>query len=256
MKAKDIRKSIIETGHHATGSGAHFGSSLSCVDILVALYDHVLRLNDNETRDRFILSKGHAALALYCVLKEKGLLTQDELDSFEKDGTLYPAHAKRNISKGIEFSGGSLSLGVSYAVGVALACKKKNNHIYVLMGDGECEEGLVWEAVMAAANYGLNNLTIIVDKNGLQSDGFVQEVMDVGSLTSKFTAFGWEAIEVDGHDIEVLCRQLLRNGDRPKCIVAKTIKGKGVSFMEGNPKGHHAKMNHNMYEQALTDLEG
>lgn len=264
MKPIIIRKNIINACRHIRGTSAHYGGTLSCVEILIALYDYVLNWSDSEIRDRFILSKGHGALALYCVLKEKGILTQADLDAFEADGTCYFAHAKRNIDKGIEFSGGSLSLGFSYAVGVALACKDKANHIYVLLGDGECDEGLVWEAAMAAANYHLGNLTIIIDHNELQSDGYVKDVMDTYSLMDKFAAFGWDAVEVDGHDIGALVRALNGGverinhigGDKPRCIIAKTIKGKGVSFMENNPKWHHGLLTEEQYKQAMAELEG
>lgn len=255
MEAREIRKNIIRIGALSAVNGAHFGSSLSCVEILVALYENVLKLNDSEFRDRFILSKGHGALALYCILKEKGMISIEELESFDANNTCFFAHAKRNLQKGIEFSGGSLSLGMSYAVGVALACRNKGNHIYVLLGDGECDEGLVWEAVMAAANYELNNITAIIDKNELQSDGFVKEIMNTDSLYEKFQAFGWDVAEVDGHNIEVLKEQFIKRGEKPRCIIAHTIKGKGVSFMENNPMWHYKTLNHTQYALALHELE-
>lgn len=249
-----LRKSIIETAHQ-TSAGAHFGGSLSMVEILVALYNKV-NISADEHRDRVILSKGHGALALYCVLKQKGILTEEDLLSFEQNGTEFFAHAKRNPAKGIEFSGGSLSLGVSFAVGVALACREKqlNNHIYVILGDGECNEGLVWESVMSAANYGLNNMTFIIDRNRMQSDGSVDEVMKTDNLADKMKAFGCETIEVEGHDVDALMRALDVTSDKPIAIIANTVKGKGVSFMENVAQWHHASMSEKQYQQAIEEV--
>lgn len=254
-KCLELRRQIIETAHK-TSAGAHFGGSLSMVEILVALYEKA-HISPDEHRDRVILSKGHGALALYCVLKQQGLLKEQELDSFEHNGATLFAHAKRDVTKGIEFSGGSLSLGVSFAIGVALACREKvlNNRIYVILGDGECNEGLVWESVMAAANYGLNNITFIVDRNRIQSDGAVEDVMKTDSLAAKFEAFGCKTIEVDGHDVKVLMEALCVTDEvKPMAIIANTIKGKGVSFMENNVRWHHTTMSEKQYQQAMEEL--
>ena len=253
-QCRALRQSIIKTAHQ-TSAGAHFGGSLSMVEILVALYNKVA-ISADEHRDRVILSKGHGALALYCVLKQKGVLTEEDLQSFEQNGTEFFAHAKRNPVKGIEFSGGSLSLGASFAVGVALACREKqlNNHIYVILGDGECNEGLVWESIMSAANYGLSNMTFIIDKNRMQSDGVVDEVMKIDNLADKMKAFGCEIIELDGHDVDALTKALDINSDKPKAIIANTIKGKGVSFMESVAQWHHANMNEKQYQQAIEEV--
>lgn len=253
-QCRALRQSIIETAHK-TSAGAHFGGSLSIVEILVALYNKVT-ISTDEHRDRVILSKGHGALALYCVLKQKGILTENDLQSFEQNGTDFFAHAKRNPAKGIEFSGGSLSLGVSFAIGVALACREKqlNNHVYVIIGDGECNEGLVWESIMSAANYGLSNMTFIIDRNRMQSDGSVDEVMKTDNLADKMKAFGCETIEVDGHDVEALTKALDVNSNKPKAIIANTIKGKGVSFMENVAQWHHASMSEKQYQQAIMEV--
>lgn len=250
----EIRRNILETAHRTT-AGAHLGSSLSLVEILVTLYDKV-SIDIQENRDRIILSKGHGALAQYCVLKQKGVLSEEDLSTFEQNGSVLFAHAKRDITKGLEFSGGSLSLGVSFAIGVALACKEKqlNNRIYVIIGDGECNEGLVWESIMSAAHFKLNNITFIIDHNKLQSDGLVSEVMSLDSLAAKMNAFGCRTLEVDGHSIEQLSNAIDTYDDKPIAIIANTIKGKGVSFMENNAQWHYASMSENQFKQAIEEI--
>lgn len=258
-ECKKIRKRIIELAHNAGSNGSHLGGSLSAVEILFSLFDSETNFSVSDVnRDRFILSKGHAALALYCVLETFHFLTKEEVDTFEKNGTSFFAHAKRMPSKGIEFSGGSLSLGVSYAVGAALAAKSRlsSSHIYVVVGDGECDEGLVWEAVMSACNYHLDNLTIIVDCNGLQSDGPTSEVMDHSPLSQKFQGFGCAVQDVNGHSVAELKSALQHlTAGRPNVIIAHTVKGKGVSFMENQPSWHHGTLNQKLYEQAIEDIE-
>lgn len=253
-----MRKRILELSLRAGKNGSHTGGSLSAVEIISALFAIMNRNeSDIDNRDRFILSKGHSALALYCGLERIGLLTKEETDTFESNGTHYYAHAKRNIEKGIEFSGGSLSLGVSFAVGVALSCKDKglNNHIYVLVGDGECDEGHLWEAAMSAGNFKLGNLTLIVDCNGLQSDGFTKEVMDSSSLARKFSAFGFQTQEVDGHSAEQIIEALkMKDSFVPRAIIANTVKGKGVSFMENEKSWHHGVLTEKLYEQAILEV--
>lgn len=253
----NLRQRIVELSYKAGKNGAHVGGSLSLVEILRSLMSVLNRDPQNlEERDRLILSKGHGALALYCALEQKGILTREEVDTFETNGTDYFAHAKRNVEKGVEFSGGSLSLGLSYAVGVALGCKSKQleNHIYAIVGDGECDEGLVWESLMAASKYQLDNLTVIVDCNGLQSDGFTKDVMDTSSLSDKFAAFGFYVIEVDGHDVLGLMNALKNRSKKPQAIIARTVKGKGLSFVESDPKWHHGVMSEKLYEQANKEL--
>lgn len=253
----NLRQRIVELSYKAGKNGAHVGGSLSLVEILRALMEVLKRDPMNlEERDRLIISKGHGALALYCALEQKGILTTEEVDTFETNGTDYFAHAKRNVEKGVEFSGGSLSLGLSYAIGVALGCKAKQlkNHIYVIVGDGECDEGLVWESLMAASKYQLDNLTVIVDCNGLQSDGFTKDVMDTSSLSDKFTAFGFDVAEVDGHDVLALMNAFGNRSLKPQTIIARTVKGKGLSFVENDPKWHHGVMSEKLYEQAKEEL--
>lgn len=257
VECNEIRKRILDLAYSVKSNGSHLGGSLSTVEILSSLYNYTQINPSDKNRDRIILSKGHAALALYVVLEKNNLLTSEEIDTFEHNGTYFFAHAKRNIEKGIEFSGGSLSLGLSYAVGVALACKSKglSNRIYVILGDGECNEGLVWEAVMSASNYKLNNLIIIVDKNGLQSDGLTSEVLETNSLFDKFNSFGCHTLIVDGHNYEELINSYKSiSEDKPNVIIAETVKGKGVSFMEGQQQWHHGVLSDVLYKQAKIEL--
>lgn len=257
-ECKDIRKRILELAFKAGSNGSHLGGSLSAVEILNTLYHSGFSFNPaDEARDRLILSKGHAALALYCVLESVGIITKEDAETFEQNGTTLFAHAKKNIAKGIEFSGGSLSLGISYAVGVALACKSKgiNNRIFVLLGDGECDEGLVWEAVMSAVNYHLDNLTVIVDCNGLQSDGYTKDVMDHSPLEKKFEGFGCKVVSVNGHsEKEVAEAYKVKSNDCPLVIVAHTVKGRGVSFMENLQQWHHGTLSQAQYDKAMEEV--
>lgn len=258
--ANEIRKDIVRTTYGAGKVGAHIGGALSCADILAVLYGDFLDLSSGEPalRDRFIMSKGHAALAQYCALKQVGVLSQQDLDSFEKDGSDFVAHARHNVNKGLDFSGGSLGLGISFATGVAYACKEKglSNHIYVLLGDGECDEGIVWEALLFAAHNHLNNMTILIDYNHLQADGSVEDVVSLGNLFQKMQAFTDNALHVDGHDIEELKKALeTPMTDFPKIIVAETIKGKGVGFIENKYNWHHGGLNEAKFNKAMAELE-
>ena len=259
--AKAIRLDIIKTGYLSGIRGAHFGGCLSMAEILATLYGDFVKydLNDLEHRDRVVLSKGHAALGLYCALYEKGLLSKEELDSFEQDGSDLIAHSKRNLENGQEFSGGSLSLGLSHAVGVAYACKLKglNNRVFAIVGDGELNEGLVWESFMFASHQKLNNLMVIIDHNHLQADGTIEEVLNTAPLKEKLVAFGFDTCEVDGHSVESIHQALSTPSEsQPSAIIAETVKGKGVSFMENKSKWHHGDLNDLRYNKALKELEG
>lgn len=262
-RARDMRSRILELGHIAGKNGSHQGSSMSIVDILCVLYGGVLNINKdniyNPERDRFILSKGHAAMALYAILEQKGFLTKEETDTFGTNGASFYAHAIRDVSKGIEFSGGSLSLGLSFGVGVALSCKRKasNNRVVVLVGDGECDEGLVWESAMAAGNYMLSNMTVIVDCNGMQSDGKKSDIMNHFSIADKFRSFGFEVFEIDGHNYKAIEDSFEQyHTSKPKAIIAHTIKGKGISFMEENPDWHHGILTKAMFDVAIAEQNG
>ncbi|HHY59824.1 MAG TPA: transketolase [Clostridia bacterium] len=261
-RAKEIRRSIIKmTG--AAGSG-HPGGSLSAADIVTTLYFHVLRLRPEEPdwpdRDRFVLSKGHAAPVLYAALAERGFFPKEELLTLRKFGSRLQGHPDMKSLPGVEMSTGSLGQGLSVANGMALAAKLdgKDYRVYVLLGDGECQEGMVWEAAMAAAHYRLDNLTAFLDYNGLQIDGPVREVMSTEPLTEKWRAFGWHVLLIDGHDIGAILsavEEAKETKGRPTIIVAKTVKGKGVSFMENQVGWHGVAPKAEQVAQALAELE-
>lgn len=255
----DIRVNIIEMAFHAGKNSAHCGGSLSAVEILATLYHKYLKwdVNDLDNRDRVIISKAHASLAQYCVLASKGLLTNEDLGTFEQNGSHYTVHAHKEIEKGLEFSGGSLGLGMSYAVGVAYALKEKGSkaRVYALLGDGECNEGIIWEAMMFARHNALSNLTVIVDHNHLQADGFIEEVLDTANLADKFRAFGFHTYEVDGHSIDELSKAYSKPSDTvPTAIIAETIKGKGISFMENKYNWHFTILPEGKYKKAMAEL--
>jgi transketolase len=255
-----MRLRVLELTYGVGRSGTHLGAGLSVIEILSILYCNKLNITKNNLhdkhRDRFILSKGHSAIALFTALEYQGFIKRERLDTFEKNGAPYYAHAKRNLSEGIEFSGGSLSLGLSFGVGVALSCKMDSltNHVYVLVGDGECDEGLVWESLMSASHFNLTNLTLIVDFNNLQSDGYTKDIMDKSTLGSKIESFGFNVCEIDGHDLIELDKSFLsRDFSKPNAIIAHTIKGKGVSFMENSVDWHHGSLTLEQYNLAVSE---
>lgn len=259
--AKSLRLSALQMAFNAGKNGSHLGAGLSTVEIFAALYGKVLHYDVNnredEGRDRLIVSKGHCVLSYYSALRWAGFLTDEDIKSFEINGSHFHGHAMRNLQKGIEFSGGSLSMGMSFAGGVALACKQKGlgARVFTIVGDGECDEGLIWESAMSAANYGLNNLIVIVDRNKLQYDGPTKEVMNQIDLGVKFGSFGFDVRVVDGHDCEALVVALTKPSDKPICVIADTIKGKGVSFMEGQKEWHHHVLTEDQYKQAKEEVE-
>lgn len=264
--AKKIRRSIIETGYIAGKNAAHFGGSLSTVEILACLYGGIMNVNsenkNNENRDIFIMSKGHGVLTLCSALAHTGFFSVDKLKTFETDESDIPAHVTMNQDMGMEFSSGSLGMGISQGIGVALSCRKKkiDNKIFVLVGDGELDEGSNWEAAMSAAHFKIDNLLVIVDKNTVQADGSTDKIMNLGNLSKKFSSFGFDTCEVEGHDIEAICKnisELLENKNgKPKVLIAHTVKGKGISFMQSSADWHHAALNQKQYEQAIQELEG
>jgi len=260
-KARLIRGDIIKMLAEA-GSG-HPGGSLSSVEIVTALYFRVLRLKPDQPewpdRDRFILSKGHAAPLLYAALAGRGFFPREELLTLRKLGTRLQGHPSRGMLPGVEASTGSLGQGLSMGLGIALAGKldQRDYRVYVLLGDGESEEGQVWEAAMAAAHYRADNLTAVLDYNGLQIDGPIKEVMSPLPLPEKWRSFGWAVREADGHDFRDLIDAFAwAEGvkDRPSMIVARTVKGKGVSFMENDAGWHGKAPNAQQAGQALDEL--
>ena len=262
-RANEMRADIVRMIAEA-GSG-HPGGSLSSVDILTALYFGSVLEHDPERpewdgRDRFILAKGHAAPALYAVLAHAGYFPREELLTLRKLGTRLQGHPDSNLLPGVEVSTGSLGQGLSIAAGAAAGLKLdgKDQTVFALLGDGECQEGQVWEAAMFAAHQGLDNLVAIVDRNCLQIDGNTADVCDPGDVAAKFQAFGWEAREVDGHDIAALVEALAaakaaRSG-KPHVLVARTVKGKGVSFMEDQAGWHGKAPNAEQTQAALAEL--
>ncbi|MFW6154913.1 MAG: transketolase [Planctomycetota bacterium] len=256
-----LRRTIIDMIHTA-GSG-HSGGSLSCVEILWTLYNGIIRYRADDPawseRDRFVLSKGHAAPALYAVLAAKGFLRAGELATLRRAGSILQGHPDMRKVPGVEMSAGSLGMGISVGVGMALAGRPagKDYQVYVLVGDGELDEGQNWEAMMAAAKFRLGNLTVIVDRNGVQLDGPVDEVMPLGDLAAKLRAFGLGVLECDGHDVDALAKTLAeagRNGPRTRAVIAHTVKGKGVPFMEGQSAWHGKPIDDEAYRRAIEAL--
>ena len=261
--AKNIRVSVIKSVY-AAGSG-HPGGSLSAADIVTALYFGEMNIDPKdpkmEGRDKFILSKGHAGPLQYAALAEKGFFPKDELLSLRKLGSRLQGHPDFKKLPGIEMSTGSLGQGFAASVGMAAANKldKKDGRIYVLLGDGELQEGIVWEAAMSAAHYKLDNLVAVIDWNGLQIDGENDNVMAVKPVDEKFRSFGWNAIMIDGHDFKQITEALAaaRNcKGKPTAIVAKTYKGRGVSFMENNAGWHGKAPNEEEAKRAVSELGG
>ena len=252
----EMKIKALELALKAGSVGSHIGGAFSCVEILSVIY-HIANIPDmySPNRDRVILSKGHAVLAYYTVLWKNGYISEEELNTFDSNGTMFHGHPRRDLLHGIEFSAGSLGLGISYAVGVALSCKKRNinNRIYVLLGDGECDEGIVWEALISIRNFNLDNITIIIDKNNYQLDGPTVEVMNLFSLKNKFESFGFNVNEVDGHDIQQLMSILSRNSGFNVCI-ANTIKANGISFLMNNKQSHHTILTPKKYNVAINDI--
>ena len=258
--AKQIRKNILKMSLAAGASSSHFGGSLSTVEILATLYNNILNFDASNPlwgdRDRFILSKGHACLGYYSVLCEKGYFNREDLSLYEQNGSFLLGHPVINKNKGIEFSNGSLGMGLSLGIGVALAAKKNNKKYktFVLIGDGECNEGSVWEASMSAAHYKLNNLTAILDNNNLQQTGSNEQIMSTADIGNKWRSFNWNVIEIDGHDIQQILSAFNNISEKPKLIHAKTIKGKGFSFSENNNDWHHKIMTKRQYDEALKEI--
>lgn len=239
-------------------NGSHIGGAFSAMEIFTVLYE-IANVNNmaSVSRDRIIVSKGHCVLAYYTVLWQKGMITDEELSTFDKNGTEFHGHPHRRLEKGMEFSSGSLGLGLSYAVGVALSCKRKNlnNRVYVIVGDGECNEGIVWESLMSMKNFHLDNITIIIDRNGFQLDGPTSEVMNQFSLEAKFSSFDLEVKTINGHIVEELYDELTIIPDSSKVIIADTVKANGISFLENNKFAHQTSLTQKKYIQALDEIK-
>jgi len=261
-KAITIRQEIIKMTSKA--NSGHLGGSLSCVDILVALYFHQLKCEPQNPswphRDRFILSKGHAAPALYATLALRGYFSKEELSTFRDINSRLQGHPDNRKTPGVETSTGSLGQGLSVGIGMALGFKLANrgNYVYVLVGDGELNEGQMWEAAMFANHYKVDNITVLVDRNHGQNDGRTKEIMSLEPISTKWAAFGWNVLEVDGHDIkdilDILDRSMENRG-KPVAIIAETVKGKGVPLIEGNNDYHAKPLADELASQAVEELE-
>lgn len=261
--AKRIRRKIIESSYKTGKTGIHIGPALSIVDFFSVIYGGMANINPSLTndfnRDRIILSKGHAYAALYSTLCLCGFISEIEFaDNYMTDGGLYPAHPIKQIDKGIECSSGSLGLGLSFAVGKALAAKRRNltYTTYVAMGDGECNEGSTFEAFLSAVQFGLDNLVVFIDNNSYQQDGKLETIMNV-PVAEYLNSIGCDVKEIDGNDVDEICsaiESLRCHNSKPKVIVGHTIKGKGVPFMENDNSWHHAILNEEQYNQAINEL--
>ena len=261
MKAKEIRKDIIEEVYNA--NSGHPGGSLSISDIMAVLYFNELRIDEKnprwEERDRLVLSKGHCSPALYAALAERGFFDKEDLKSFRKIESNLQGHPDLNKVPGVDMTSGSLGQGLSIANGMAIAGKMDNKdyRVYTILGDGEIEEGQIWEAAMTANKYKLDNLCVIVDNNNLQIDGTIEEVMSSYPIDEKFKSFGFNVLTIDGNNIEEILNGFeiaKQTKNKPTCIIAKTIKGKGVSFMENKAEWHGKAPNEEEYIQAMKDL--
>ena len=260
--AKEIRKDCIRMTYSMGNIGAHIGGSMSLAEIMAVLYKAFVRFDpadpEAESRDRVIMSKGHGAMAMYAGMKQAGIITDDELMTYKKEGTFLYAHPSMNKERGIEFSSGSLGQGLSLGVGVCLGLKRKENNeskVYVILGDGECDEGSVWESAQSAAHFGCSNLVAVVDANKLQYDGPTDDVMRIEPMEAKWKSFGWDAVTVDGHNCKELLDALSAEHDKPLAVIANTVKGKGVSYMEDNPLWHNHNITEQQYNQAMEELE-
>lgn len=256
-KANNIRKNILRIAN--TSKGPHTGTALSCVDILSVLYFDTLNISsfEDENRDIFILSKGHGAMALYATLYEKNYLTKENFFSYYQDGGALPAHLDKKTNEAIEVSSGSLGHGLPQALGFAYSKKLKNldSKVYVLMGDGETQEGSVWEAAMLAPKMRLDNLTVFIDRNNLQGYGRPSELVSFEPIDEKFRSFNWDVYRVDGHDVYAILNAVNIKSDKPKMIICDTVKGKGVSFMEDEMKWHYFIVTDELLSQGIKELE-
>jgi len=259
--ARKCRVEIIKMVFRA--QAGHPGGSLSEIDLLTGLYATTLNVNPKEPkmpdRDRFVLSKGHASPGMYSILAEMGFISHSDLESYRVLGGVCQGHVDMKHTPGVDFSAGSLGMGLSFGLGCAFAARfdKSNRNCYVMLGDGEIQEGSVWEAMMAARHHELGNLKVILDCNGIQNDDYVDTQMRMFNIPGKWESFGWNVKEIDGHDMYQIVeglRWLNDNNDLPSVLIAKTVKGKGVSYMENNPKFHGAAPNEEQYSKALMEL--
>lgn len=259
--AKNIRRDIVRMTHSSGVKGAHLGGSMSIAEIMAVLYGCVMDYDPKnpsmEERDRVIISKAHAAMTLYSALSYAGFIDRSVIDTAMHGKSPLYEHPKKSATMGIECSGGSLGMGLSFGMGMAMGLKKSGNEksrVFVILGDGECDEGSVWEAATAVTHYGLNNLVVIVDRNSLQYDGTTVDVMNTGSMRARWESVGFDVLEVDGHDVMALKDVLGARYDKPTVIIANTVKGKGTSFAENRVEWHSEKLTDEMMQQALDEI--
>ena len=259
--ARKCRVEIVKMVYRA--QAGHPGGSLSEIDLISALYGNYLRVKPNEPnwddRDRFILSKGHASPGMYAILAEMGFISKEDLESYRVLGGICQGHVDMKWCPGVDFSAGSLGMGLSFGMGCAIAGRLSGSerNIFVMLGDGEIQEGSIWEAAMAAKHHELGNLKVILDRNRMQNDDFCVTQMRMFDIPAKWQSFGWDVMEIDGHDMDDVVRGLdflVNNNDNPAILIANTIKGKGVSFMEDNPAFHGAAPNDEQFKLAMNEL--
>lgn len=260
-RCRNMRIDCLKMSEAAGNSGMHFGGSLSMIEIAYALYVKKMKVSKgyfyDEKRDRVIISKGHGVPAVYAALHQMEIISDKDIMTFKTDETLLYGHPCMNHDIGMEFSTGSLGQGLSQGVGVAIGLRHKGNNtskVYVIIGDGECNEGSIWEAAMSAAKFKLNSIITIIDNNHIQYDGNTEDVMPLNSLRKKWEGFGWNVVEIDGHDIEACYDAVSKEYDIPTVILADTVKGKGISFMENNYEWHHKQLSKKQLEQAYEEL--
>ena len=258
--SKKLRKNILDMSLVAGAASSHFGGALSIIDVIAVLFKNVIHYDKENfkesSRDRFVLSKGHACMALYSVLYELGIINNKELLSFEKSDSILLGHPVKNIEKGIELSTGSLGMGLSISMGMALGMKKKKypSKVYSIIGDGECNEGAIWEVAISAPKFNLDNFCVILDRNNFQQTGSSKEILDMNPLKDKWRSFNWDVYEIDGHDHFEIYKSLSVISKKPKMIIANTIKGKGFSFSENNNDWHHKILTQEQFEIAINEL--
>ena len=258
--AYEMRKDILQMGLQSGVKGAHLGGGMSIVELLAVLYADVMQYRveepDWDGRDRFILSKAHSAIGLYAALHFAGFLTDEEIAGAFVPGSVLYKHPRLDLARGIEFSGGSLGQGLSLAVGSALALRLRRNpaRIYVVAGDGECDEGSLWEAAASIFHFDLRQVVLVIDRNGLQNDGTTEDVMRLGDLGERFRSMGFAVSDVNGHDVVALRKVLTEDADRPRVIISHTVKGKGVPFAENQVAWHIGYLTKELYQEAMESL--
>lgn len=254
--SSEMRRIILKSSYYSNES-THIGGALSIVEILAVIYNEYIFGKNSKSKNRFILSKGHGFLALISILNFFKKISNKELLTYQKNGSQLIAHPIANKKMGIESSNGSLGQGLSFAIGIALAIKKskKKNKVFVLIGDGECYEGAIWEAAITATEQKLDNLILFVDSNGYQNDGGINKIMNTNNLLKKWKGFGWNCIKINGHKLDDIYSAISKTKKNiPTVIISKTIKGKGVKFMENNNDWHHGMLSKKLLDQALDGL--